>query len=367
MVEGHQRSIGSPSSFFEWSCGPSLADASRATLVSTLQERLGLYDALPEVQAYDEVASEPPKKQARMVLVRRWISLLRAPAWCSQHQAITTLVCKHGISEMLEAAQQHLQHHGWKACARSEVLLAGKLIYPDVMSDSDYTNGATTSATAVNETWRCPAGHSPRVMTALPTAKRPPGLCAARRTVQWWEPTGRDFLSQSLSQEDFAEAEGTVLRTGMLDQEVSSLMLRRPSVFFASMRPLLAFQLDTTSTLAHEARAASAAAQAAASARSTRFKSDYAKNPRTIQSFTTGALDLRAFLHWTVTGDKRAEAKRGVALVREHMAKAWQFLMVDQRRHCVDVRGTTSRRCPTLRSSWKSTRDAPTTASGPMM
>ena len=49
----------------ERSSGLSLASMSRATLVVSLQELLGLDDALPEVQAYDEVVSEPPKKQAR--------------------------------------------------------------------------------------------------------------------------------------------------------------------------------------------------------------------------------------------------------------------------------------------------------------
>ena len=53
-------------------------------------------------------------------------------------------------------------------------------------------------------------------------------LCAARRTVQWWEPTGRQVLSQVLSPEDFKEAMGTVLGSNIVDQAISSRRLRQP-------------------------------------------------------------------------------------------------------------------------------------------
>ena len=55
-------------------------------------------------------------------------------------------------------------------------------------------------------------------------------VIAARRTVQWWEPAGREVLSQALSAADFQEVETTVTQRNVLDQEVANLMLRKPGI-----------------------------------------------------------------------------------------------------------------------------------------
>ena len=62
-------------------------------------------------------------------------------------------------------------------------------------------------------------------------------LIAARRTVQWWEPAGREVLSRELSEEDFQEVEITVTQSNVLDQEVANLMLRKPGIFCVAMLP----------------------------------------------------------------------------------------------------------------------------------
>ena len=42
--------------------GLSVRGMSRCILVATLRELAGLYEALPEVQAYDEVVTTPPEE-----------------------------------------------------------------------------------------------------------------------------------------------------------------------------------------------------------------------------------------------------------------------------------------------------------------
>ena len=44
--------------------GLSVRGMSRCSLVATLKELTGLYEALPEVQAYDEVVTTPPPEEA---------------------------------------------------------------------------------------------------------------------------------------------------------------------------------------------------------------------------------------------------------------------------------------------------------------
>ena len=84
--------------------------------------------------------------------------------------------------------------------------------------------------------------------------------------------------------------EGTVLHSSMLDQEVSNLMLRKPTVFVPGMLPSLAFQLEAGSTERMEAERTSSAMQAAASARYALFKVEYAKDCQTIQTFSIGVV-----------------------------------------------------------------------------
>ena len=50
--------------------GLSVRGMSRGNLVATLRELAGLYEALPEVQAYDDVVTTPPtKKRAKTIRV----------------------------------------------------------------------------------------------------------------------------------------------------------------------------------------------------------------------------------------------------------------------------------------------------------
>ena len=49
-----------------------------------------------------------------------------------------------------------------------------------------------------------------------------------------------------------------------------------------------------------------------------------------MQRFSLGVLSLRGYLSWRETEHKRAEAKTGAALVRDHMARGWQFVVVER-------------------------------------
>eukprot|EP00974_Lingulodinium_polyedra_P020735 2007037-Lingulodinium_polyedra.AAC.1 len=123
---------------------------------------------------------------------------------------------------MLEAAQQHLQHHSWKNCALSDALLASPLIYPELATDCD--NYATTSDSASEARFAPPGAvtaaveHNSQLSTkqanillqkiiksyeeetsSVPAEGKsksrmqlPEDVIAARRTVQWWEPAGRE-------------------------------------------------------------------------------------------------------------------------------------------------------------------------------
>ena len=84
-------------------------------------------------------------------------------------------------------------------------------------------------------------------------------LIATRRTVQWWEPAGREVLSRALSAEDFQEVEVSVTQSSILDQEVANLMLRKPSIFFVAMLPSLACQQQAGAGMAAATQHANAA------------------------------------------------------------------------------------------------------------
>ena len=62
--------------------GLSVRGMSRCNLVATLRELAGLYEALPEVQAYDEVATTPPRRsELRRLVPSTTRRRLRASAW----------------------------------------------------------------------------------------------------------------------------------------------------------------------------------------------------------------------------------------------------------------------------------------------
>ena len=156
-------------------------------------------------------------------------------------------------------------------------------------------------------------------------------MIAARRTVQWWEPAGKEVVSLELSAEDFMEVESTVTQSNILDQEVANLMLRKPGIFFLAMLPSLASQQQQPGAgMAAEAQQANAALLMAATARFELFKLDYTKDIQAMKQFSLGVMSLRGYLSWRATEHKRAEAKKGAALVRDHMAKEWQFVVLER-------------------------------------
>ena len=60
----------------------SVRGMSRGTLVATLRELTGLYEALPEVQAYDEVVTTPPRRsELRRLVPSTTRRRVRASAW----------------------------------------------------------------------------------------------------------------------------------------------------------------------------------------------------------------------------------------------------------------------------------------------
>ena len=139
--------------------GLSVRGMSRGTLVATLRELAGLYEALPEVQAYDDVVTTPPTqkraKTARAVNneaeakgIRMGVRKLKA----------ISLFLEHATGEMFEAIVKHLQHHSWKSCALSDALLASPWIYPELTTDDE--PGATTSDSANESRYAPPRAQS---------------------------------------------------------------------------------------------------------------------------------------------------------------------------------------------------------------
>ena len=49
-----------------------------------------------------------------------------------------------------------------------------------------------------------------------------------------------------------------------------------------------------------------------------------------MERFSLGVMSLRGYLSWRETEHKRAEAKKGATLVGEHMAREWQFVVVER-------------------------------------
>ena len=82
--------------------------------------------------------------------------------------------------------------------------------------------------------------------------------------------------------------------------------------------------------MAAETQQANTALRAAATARLELLKRECAKDIQAMQRFSLGVLSLRGYLSWRETEHKRAEAKKGTALVRDHMAKEWQFVVVER-------------------------------------
>ena len=134
-------------------------------------------------------------------------------------------------------------------------------------------------------------------------------LVAARRTVQWWVPSGREVLSRALSADYFQEVEATVTESNIMDQEVANLMQRKPSIFFVSMLPSLASQEHAGAGMAAEAQQANAALLAAASARLELFRIDYAKDIQAMQRFSMGVMGLRGYLSWRQTEHKEGRGQ----------------------------------------------------------
>ena len=168
----------------------------------------------------------------------------------------------------MDAMQQHLQRHTFKGSALSDQLLANLAIYPDVHCELPDT---TSSAHEVGDVG-APLGvaskklsHSPKLSleqanffmrkiintfeadtSAIPMDGKAKcriehaDLWAARQTMQWWEPVGRQTAQDGLSSEDFADIEFSVMHSSILDQEVASMMQRRPPIFYLEMLPSLA-------------------------------------------------------------------------------------------------------------------------------
>lgn len=138
--------------------GLSVKGMSRRTLVATLREMTGLYEALPEVQAYDDVVTTPPtKKRAKTARVVNDEAEAKGIRMGNRKLKAITHFLEHGTGEMFEAIMKHLQHHSWKSCALSDALLASPWIYPDLRPDDE--PGATTSDSA-NESRFAPRAQS---------------------------------------------------------------------------------------------------------------------------------------------------------------------------------------------------------------
>ena len=119
-------------------------------------------------------------------------------------------------------------------------------------------------------------------------------------------------------------------QSNILDQDVANLMLRKPSIFFVAMLPSLASQQQAGAGMAAATQQANAALLAAATARLELFKLEYAKDVEAMERFSLGVTSLRGYLSWRETEHKRAEAKKGATLVGEHMAREWQFVVVER-------------------------------------
>ena len=139
--------------------GLSVRGMSRATLVATLRELAGLYEALPEVQAYDEVLTPPTKKRAKTARVVNNEAEAKGIRMGVRKLKAISLFLEHATGEMFEAIVKHLQHHSWKPCALSDALLASPCIYPELTTDDE--PGATTSDSA-NEHCYAPRAQSRR-------------------------------------------------------------------------------------------------------------------------------------------------------------------------------------------------------------
>ena len=122
--------------------------------MATLRELTGLYEALPEVQAYDDVVTTPPtKKRAKTARAVNNEAEAKGIRMGVRKLKAISLFLEHATAEMFEAIVKHLQHHSWKSCALSDALLASPWIYPELTTDDE--TGATTSDSA-NETRYAP-------------------------------------------------------------------------------------------------------------------------------------------------------------------------------------------------------------------
>ena len=137
--------------------GLSLRGMSRTNVLATLREFTGLYEALPEVQAYDDVTTPPAKKRAKTArVVNNEAEAKGIRIGVRKLKAISQFL-EHATGEMYEAIVKHLQHHSWKSCALSDALLASPCIYPELTTDDE--PGATMFDSA-NESRYAPRAQS---------------------------------------------------------------------------------------------------------------------------------------------------------------------------------------------------------------
>ena len=105
--------------------GLSVRGMSRGTLVATLRELAGLYEALPEVQAYDDVVTTPPtKKRAKTARVVNNEAEDKGIRMGVRKLKAISFFLEHATGKIFGAIVKHLQHHSWNSCALSDALLA---------------------------------------------------------------------------------------------------------------------------------------------------------------------------------------------------------------------------------------------------
>ena len=90
--------------------GLSVRGMPRGALVATLRELAGLYEALPEVQAYDDVVTPPTKKRAKTTRVTNEAEAKGIRLGVRKLKAIS-LFLEHATSEMYALIVKHLSRH----------------------------------------------------------------------------------------------------------------------------------------------------------------------------------------------------------------------------------------------------------------
>ena len=346
--------------------GMSLGDIqlSRNALRETFDALLQQYEQLPEVQAYDADIVAPVAKRPRgrpSLKSRSNAELMEEDGTggsgirigSRKLQAIKMFL-EHGSLEQLVRIEEHLHTVPYKYSGLTDTLLGGNMIYPGVFVLDDGMACAKIAVPVPLGVKSVPLELKPELTKAqanfvldkilstfetdtatittdeakVKARPKTEELAMVRDVARWWCPAGEKIASQELTGESLEDLMETIRCSMLMDSEISALVQRGPVVFHRAMLPVFAADGMTVDDAVVNQMAI--ASFAAAKSRFEVFSIGWQADKDAISNRCVALSSLSSLLIWKEIDHKRAQARIGADLVKQHLAKHWNFVFADR-------------------------------------